>query len=72
MEINPGQEQESKAMNNEEIQPGIAMETASPLDQLDRKRGCTLLLKGGLVISLITKPMARPRSTLCACLIFSL
>lgn len=46
MEINPGQEQESKAMNNEEIQPGIAMETASPLDQLDRKRGCTLLLKG--------------------------
>ncbi len=33
-------------MNNEEIQPGIAMETASPLDQLDRKRGCVLLLKG--------------------------
>lgn len=46
MEINPGQEQESRPMNNEEIQPGIAMETASPLDQLDRKRGCVLLLKG--------------------------
>lgn len=64
-------------MNNEEIQPGIAMETASPLDQLDRKRGCTLLLKGArahthLSSPVITKPMARPRSTLCACLIFSL
>lgn len=66
-------------MNNEEIQPGIAMETASPLDQLDRKRGCTLLLKGArahththLSSPVITKPMARLRSTLCACLIFSL
>lgn len=46
MEINPGQEQESRPMNNEEMQPGIAMETASPLDQLDRKRGCKVLLKG--------------------------
>lgn len=66
-------------MNNEEIQPGIAMETASPLEQLDRKRGCMLLLKGAhthtcshtlsLVITIL---MARPRSTVFVCLIFSL
>lgn len=37
--------QESSPMNNEEMQPGIAMETASPHDQLDKKRVCTLLLK---------------------------
>lgn len=45
MEINPGQEQENKPLNNEETQPGIAMETAFPLDQLDRKTGCIMLLK---------------------------
>lgn len=30
MERNLGQEQEIRSMNNEEIQPGITMETASP------------------------------------------
>lgn len=45
MEITPGQEQESRSMNNEEIQPGIVMETASPLDHLDRKKGLHIVIK---------------------------
>lgn len=32
MEINPRQTQESKRINNEELQPGIAMETTFLLD----------------------------------------
>lgn len=67
MEINPGQEQEYRPMNNEETQLGIAMETASPLNQRDRKRGyvlllnwCTICLRTQMhtLFPLITKPAA--------------
>lgn len=61
MEINPGQEQESRSMNNEEIQPGITMETASPLDQQDRKRGGMLLLKGAHML-LLTHTLTHTRT----------